>query len=62
MRVNRSPLTATSANWNQKYILTLNIDRIEHCHSEVWYYEFQQSVAASFNKSNRFLKTHYQET
>lgn len=46
---------------DQQYILTLNVDRIEHCQGEVWYYELEQSVVASFTKSNRFLKTHYQE-
>jgi hypothetical protein len=28
---------------------------------EVWYGELEQSVIASFTKSNRFLKKHYQE-
>jgi uncharacterized protein YydD (DUF2326 family) len=47
---------------DQQYILTMNIDRIEHCRGEVWNDDLERSVAASFTKSNRFLKIHYQET
>lgn len=47
---------------DQQYILTLNSDRVEHCRGEAWYDDLQQCVAASFTKSNRFLKTHYQES
>jgi uncharacterized protein YydD (DUF2326 family) len=55
-------LTRAPFEDDQQYILTLNIDRVEHCRGEAWYYDLQHSVAASFTKSNRFLKTHYQET
>lgn len=55
-------LTRAPFEGDQQYILTLNIDRVEHCSEEAWYDELQLSVAASFTKSNRFLKTHYQET
>jgi uncharacterized protein YydD (DUF2326 family) len=54
-------LTRAAFEDDQQYILTLNVDRIEHCRQEVWYYELEQSVRASFTKSNRFLKRHYQE-
>lgn len=54
-------LTRAEFEDDQQYILTLNVDRIEHCRQEVWYYELEQSVIASFTKSNRFLKRHYQE-
>ncbi|UGX92238.1 DUF2326 domain-containing protein [Bradyrhizobium barranii subsp. barranii] len=54
-------LTRAAFEDDQQYILTLNVDRIEHCRQEVWYYELEQSVIASFTKSNRFLKRHYQE-
>lgn len=47
---------------DQQYILTLNIDRVEHCRGEAWFDELELAVAASFTKTNRFLKTHYQET
>ena len=46
---------------DEQYILTLNVDRLEHCREEAWYGELEQSVVASFTKSDRFLKTHYQE-
>ena len=53
----------TRAPWGdeQQYILTLNVDRIEHCRGEPWFYELEQSVVATFTKSQRFLKSHYQE-
>ena len=54
-------LTRADFESDQQYILTLNVDRIEHYREEVWYYELEQSVIASFTKSSRFLKTHYQE-
>ena len=54
-------LTRAAFEDDQQYILTLNVDRIERCRQEVWYYELEQRVIASFTKSNRFLKTHYQE-
>jgi uncharacterized protein YydD (DUF2326 family) len=55
-------LTRASFEDDQQYILTMNIDRIEHCRGEVWNDDLERSVAASFTKSNRFLKIHYQET
>ena len=54
-------LTRARFDDDQQYILTLNVDRIEHAREEVWYYELEQSVRASFTKSNRFLKAQYQE-
>jgi uncharacterized protein YydD (DUF2326 family) len=54
-------LTRAEFEDDQQYILTLNVDRIEHCRQEVWFYELEQSVIASFTKSSRFLKRHYQE-
>lgn len=54
-------LTRAPFEDDQQYILTLNSDRLEHCRDEVWYDELEQSVVASFTKSNRFLKAHYQE-
>jgi len=54
-------LTRAKFEDDQQYILTLNVDRIEHCREEGWYYELEQSFVASFTKSNRFLKRHYQE-
>lgn len=54
-------LTRARLDDDQQYILTLNVDRIEHAREEVWYYELEQSVRASFTKSNRFLKAQYQE-
>lgn len=55
-------LTRAPFEDDQQYILTMNIDRIEQWSDEVWYDELQSCVAASFTKSNRFLKTQYQET
>lgn len=55
-------LTRAPFEDHQQYILTLNSDKIEHCHGEVWYYDLEKSVAASFTKSNLFLKAQYQET
>lgn len=55
-------LTRAPFESDQQYILTLNIDRLERCSGEVWYNDVQSRVAASFTKSNRFLKTRYQET
>ncbi|KAA1052523.1 DUF2326 domain-containing protein [Azospirillum argentinense] len=55
-------LTRAPFEDDQQYILTLNMDRVEHCRDEAWYDELQHSVAVSFTKNNRFLKTHYQET
>ena len=55
-------LTRAAFEDDQQYILTMNMDRVEHCSGEVWYDDLQLSVAASFTKSSRFLKTHYQET
>ncbi|MFH1341495.1 MAG: DUF2326 domain-containing protein [Pseudomonadota bacterium] len=54
-------LTRAEFEDDQQYILTLNVDRIEHCRQEVWFYELEQTIRASFTKSNRFLKVHYQE-
>lgn len=54
-------LTRADFEDDQQYILTLNVDRIEHCRDELWYQELEQCVIASFTKSKRFLKTHYQE-
>jgi hypothetical protein len=54
-------LTKAEFDFEQQYILTLNVDRIDHCKDEVWYYDLEQSTVASFTKNNRFLKTHYQE-
>ncbi|MCZ7454392.1 DUF2326 domain-containing protein [Rhizobium rhizogenes] len=54
-------LTRAPLEDDQQYILTLNVDRLEHCRDEVWYAELEQCVVASFTKSRRFLKTHYQE-
>jgi len=54
-------VTKSQFEHDQQYILTLNIDRIEHCREEIWYYDFEQSIRAKFTKSNRFLKVHYQE-
>jgi len=53
----------TKANFedDQQYILTINVDRIERFKDEAWYSELEESVVASFTKSARFLKTHYQE-
>lgn len=53
----------TRASWGdgQQYILTLNVDRLEHCRDEPWFYELEQNVVATFTKSQRFLKSHYQE-
>ncbi len=55
-------LTRAPFEEDQQYILTMNIDRVEHFSDEAWYSELEQSVVASFTKSRRFLKTHYQET
>jgi uncharacterized protein YydD (DUF2326 family) len=55
-------LTRAPFDDEQQYILTLNVDRVEHCRDEVWYDELKQNVAASFTKSKRFLNKHYQET
>ena len=55
-------LTRAPFDDEQQYILTLNIDRVDHCRGEAWFDELEQSVAASFTKSNRFLNKHYQET
>lgn len=54
-------LTRARLDENQQYVLTLNVDRIEHSREEVWFYELEQCVIASYTKGNRFLKTHYQE-
>lgn len=54
-------LTRAAFDDEQQYILTLNLDRVQHCQDEVWYEELERSVVATFTKSNRFLKTHYQE-
>ncbi|SFB61728.1 Uncharacterized protein YydD, contains DUF2326 domain [Rhizobium sp. NFR07] len=54
-------LTRAPFDDGQQYILTLNLDRVQHCRDEVWYEELERSVVATFTKSNRFLKTHYQE-
>jgi len=54
-------LTRAAFDDEQQYILTLNLDRVQHCRDEVWYEELERSVVATFTKSNRFLKTHYQE-
>lgn len=54
-------LTRAKFDEDQQYILTLNIDRIDQSRDEVWFYEMEQCVIASFTKNNRFLKTHYQE-
>jgi len=54
-------LTRAPFEDDEQYILTLNVDRLEHCREEAWYGELEQSVVASFTKSDRFLKTHYQE-
>jgi uncharacterized protein YydD (DUF2326 family) len=54
-------LTRAALDNEQQYILTLNLDRVQHCRDEVWYEELERSVVATFTKSNRFLKTHYQE-
>lgn len=53
----------TRAPWadEQQYILTLNVDRLAHYRGEPWFYELEQSVVATFTKSQRFLKFHYQE-
>ncbi|NEI65879.1 DUF2326 domain-containing protein [Rhizobium leguminosarum] len=45
----------------QQYILTLNVDRLERYEEEAWYDELMENVVATFTKSNRFLKTKYQE-
>lgn len=55
-------LTRAPFDDDQQYILTLNIDRVEHWGQEAWYDELTLRTAASFTKGNRFLKTHYQET
>ncbi len=55
-------LTRAPFEDDQQYILTLNIDRVEHFIDEVWYTDLKQSVVASFTKANRFLKSHYQES
>jgi uncharacterized protein YydD (DUF2326 family) len=54
-------LTRAPFEDDEQYILTLNVDRLEHCREEAWYGELEQSVVASFTKSDRFLKMHYQE-
>jgi uncharacterized protein YydD (DUF2326 family) len=54
-------LTRAPLEDDQQYILTLNMDRIEHCEGEVWYEELRQNTVASFTKNRRFLKNHYQE-
>ena len=54
-------LTRTEFEDDQQYIVTLNVDRIESCRDEAWYGELELNVVASFTKSNRFLKKHYQE-
>lgn len=53
----------TRAPWadEQQYILTLNVDRLEHCRSAPWFFELEQSVVATFTKGQRFLKSQYQE-
>lgn len=54
-------LTRAGLQDDQQYILTLNLDRVQHCRDEAWYEELESSIVATFTKSNRFLKTHYQE-
>lgn len=54
-------LTRANFEYEQQYIVTLNVDRITHAAEEVWYDDFQRSVVASFTKAERFLKTAYQE-
>jgi uncharacterized protein YydD (DUF2326 family) len=54
-------LTRAPFEDDQQYILTLNIDRVEHCRKAVWYDDLERNVVASFTKSRRFLNTHYQE-
>jgi uncharacterized protein YydD (DUF2326 family) len=55
-------LTLAPFEDDQQYILTLNIDRVEHFSDEAWYPDLEHSVVASFTKSKRFLNLHYQET
>lgn len=54
-------LTRAGLEDDQQYILTLNLDRVQHCRDEAWYGDLESSIVATFTKSNRFLKTHYQE-
>ncbi|MGO8026215.1 DUF2326 domain-containing protein [Rhizobium leguminosarum] len=54
-------LTRVPFDDGQQYILTLNVDRLERYVEEAWYDELIQNVVATFTKSNRFLKTKYQE-
>lgn len=54
-------LTRMPFDDGQQYILTLNVDRLERYVEEAWYDELIQNVVATFTKSNRFLKTKYQE-
>lgn len=54
-------LTRAGLEDDQQYILTLNLDRVQHCRDEAWYGDLESSIVATFTKSNRFLKMHYQE-
>jgi uncharacterized protein YydD (DUF2326 family) len=54
-------LTRVPFDDGQQYILTLNVDRLERYEEEAWYDELMENVVATFTKSNRFLKTEYQE-
>lgn len=54
-------LTRAPFDDGQQYILTLNVDRLERYAEEAWYDELTENVVATFTKSNRFLKTKYQE-
>ncbi|MGB3336669.1 MAG: DUF2326 domain-containing protein, partial [Devosia sp.] len=53
--------TRAEFEFEQQYILTLNVDRITHAAEEVWYDDLRRAVVASFTKNERFLKTAYQE-
>lgn len=54
-------LTHAEFEDEQQYILTLNVDRINHAFEEVWYDDLKRAVVASFTKAERFLKAIYQE-
>ncbi|MCD1645665.1 DUF2326 domain-containing protein [Aurantimonas coralicida] len=54
-------LTRAEFDFEQQYILTLNVDRITYATEEIWYDDLRRAVVASFTKNKRFLRTAYQE-
>lgn len=53
--------TRAEFDYEQQYILTLNVDRIAHATELVWFHDLKRAVVASFTKTERFLKATYQE-